>query len=184
MFGLTTSTSIDADTPLKVVAVMVAVPFATAVMSPLLLTLATLESLDFHVTGVYFGSALEGAIVVLICTVFPASKVTASLFKVRESTFTPAAFTVTVASAVSPFLVVAVMIAVPSPFAVTLPLSLTTATEVLLDVHVGFLLVTLLGVMVAVNLTESPRSKLAVVLSSVIPVASTTVTSSSFQPHM
>ena len=44
-------------------AVMVAVPLLSAVIKPVLLTVATFESLDFHVRTAYFGSALAGAIV-------------------------------------------------------------------------------------------------------------------------
>ena len=50
-----------------------------------------------------------------------------------------------------PSVVVAVIVAEPEAFAVTRPLLLTVATEVLLDFQVTFLLEALLGYTVAVN---------------------------------
>ena len=101
---------------------------------------------------------------------------------VTESTLIPVAFTVTVAVFLIPLLVVAVMVVVPSLFAVTLPL-LTVATFVLLDVHVTVLFVASDGATVAVNVAVSPRSNCADVLSSVIPVGSTGLTTTSHPPE-
>ena len=50
-----------------------------------------------------------------------------------------------------PSAVVTVIVAVPGALAVTKPLLLTVATVVLLDFHVTFLFVVLLGVTVAVS---------------------------------
>lgn len=69
-----------------------------------------------------------------------------------------------------PSVVVAVIVAVPRPFAVTKPLPLTVATLVLLEVHVTAGLVALPGVTVAVNWTVSPLFSVAVVLFNVMPV--------------
>ena len=113
---------------------MVAVPFFTAVIKPLS-TVTTLSSLEVHVNAAYFAAASEGVTVAVSCAVSPFSNVTNVSFTETDSTFTPEAFTVTVAVAVFPLLVAAVIVVVPSSFAVTVP-SLTVATDSLLDVHV------------------------------------------------
>ena len=70
-----------------------------------------------------------------------------------------------------PSAVVTVIVAVPGPLAVTKPLVLTVATEVLLDFHVTDLLLVLLGVTVAVSCSVWPVFNVADVLFSETPVA-------------
>ena len=71
-----------------------------------------------------------------------------------------------------PLLVVAVIVAVPAPTAVTVPL-LTVATLVLLELHVTALFVALDGVMVAVSVSDCPFWRAVDVLFRLIPVANT-----------
>ncbi|CDC37942.1 unknown [Clostridium sp. CAG:352] len=77
--------------------------------------------------------------------------------------------TVTVAVAVLPLEVVAVITAVPSATPITLPID-TVATDVLLDVQVTSLLVAFEGVTVAVRVVSFPSITVAVVGEIVIPV--------------
>ena len=71
-----------------------------------------------------------------------------------------------------PSAVVAVMVAVPLPTAVTTPSLLTVATPVSLLVHVTLVLLALDGVTVAVSVAVCPAAaKLRLVLLSVMPVA-------------
>ena len=79
-------------------------------------------------------------------------------------------FTVTEQLAVLPLLLLAVMVAVPKPTALTTPLE-TVATEVLLELQVRVLLVALLGETVAVRVWEEPVPvKLRLVLFRLTPV--------------
>ena len=129
--------------PSAVEAVIVAVPPPLAVTKPLLLTVATLVLLDFHVTFLLL--VLLGVTVAVSCSVSP-------LFIVAEVLFSeiPVAnwFTVIAHEALRllPSRVVAVIVAVPQLLAVTKPPLLTVATLVLLDDHVTVLLEALLGV--------------------------------------
>ena len=109
----------------EIYAVIVAVPAPTAVTLPPT-TVATLSSLDIHVTSLF-----AGFVVAVNVTVSPA-------FKSSESGFSNliVSFIVTVQVAVFPVGVVAVIVAVPAPTAVTLPLS-TVATDVSLDDQVS-----------------------------------------------
>ena len=70
-----------------------------------------------------------------------------------------------------PSVVLVVIVAVPDVFAVTKPLLLTVATELLLVVHVTVLFVALLGCTVAVNCNVSPVFSSALVLFKLIDVA-------------
>ena len=80
--------------------------------------------------------------------------------------------TIQVAVRLVPSLVLAVMVAVPSPFAVTKPEELTVATEVLLLLQVTPLYAAMLGVIVAISVAVSPiEENKSDVLSSEIPVA-------------
>ena len=73
-----------------------------------------------------------------------------------------------------PSSVVAVMVAVPFATAVTTPLLLTVATEVLLLDHVTFLFVALSGKTVAVSAVVAPALvKVAEDLSSATPITDT-----------
>ena len=74
------------------------------------------------------------------------------LFRFTPVTGIAAAFTVTAHVAVlAPSTVVTVIVADPTPLAVTTPAEDTVATELLLDVHVTVLFVALAGVIVAVR---------------------------------
>ena len=70
-----------------------------------------------------------------------------------------------------PSAVVTVIVAEPGPLAVTKPLLLTVATEVLLDFQVTVLLLVLLGVTVAVSWSVWPVLSVAEVLFKVTPIA-------------
>jgi hypothetical protein len=67
------------------------------------------------------------------------------------------------------------MVAVPAATAVTTPLELTVATEVLLLLHVTLLLVAFAGDTVAVKVAVWPTVKLNVVGDTVTPVTGTVV---------
>ena len=83
--------------------------------------------------------------------------------------------TVIVAVTFFPLLVLAVIVADPTPFATTFPLLSTVATFWLLLLHaITFDMVVLLGVIVPFKVIDSPTYKLALVLSNVIPVISIT----------
>lgn len=89
--------------------------------------------------------------------------------------FTEAAVTVTeqVACFPLPSLALQVMVAVPAATAVTLPVLLTVATLVLLDVHVTLLSVALFGRTVAVSVSLFPVSNESDVLLRVMLVTKT-----------
>ena len=79
--------------------------------------------------------------------------------------FEAAAVTVTTQVAVLlPSAVVTVMVAVPAALAVTTPELLTVATVVLLELHVTFLFVAVLGLTVADRLSVPPTVNAAVLL--------------------
>ena len=129
---VTTTLQVAVLPPSDVVTVMLAEPTATPVTTPLLLTLATLSLLLFHVT--FLLVAVEGEIVGESCTVFPIETVVLLGRLTLETEMV--LLTVTVQEALAPLLVVAVMVAVPAPTAVTLPDELTVATLVLLLLQV------------------------------------------------
>ena len=122
--------------PLFVVAVIVAVPEAFAVTTPLLLTVATDVLLLVQVTVLLV--VLEGETVAVKVSVLPTCNVVEVLFK---DTLLTGTTTVTVQVALLPLFEVAIITAVPEAFAVTKPLLLTVATEVLLLAHVIVLFV-------------------------------------------
>ena len=106
---------------------------------------------------------------VIVVPIFTSSELTVELFlSVDEGLVT-----VTVQVAVLLFTVVAVIVAVPSATAVTLPLEETVATEVLFDFHVTVLSVAFEGATVAVSVDVPPTSRLSDVLLSVTPVGLT-----------
>jgi len=116
--------------PLKVLTVMTAVPFFSALTFPFWSTLATLGLLDVQVRAeaVFFGSvAFSFSLLPFFSSTVP------DLFSV---TFFGAALTVTVALAVLPFFVLTVMTAVPGFFGVTTPRFDMAATAGLLDFQV------------------------------------------------
>ncbi len=153
--------------PSCVVTVMVAVPAATAVTRPAVLTVATAVLLLLHVT--FLLVALAGATVAVNCCVEPIFTVA-----VVGLTVTPVTTTgVTVMALVAvllPSCVVTVIVAVPTATAVTKPAVLTVATEALLLLHVTFVLVALAGATVAVNWVVEPITMDADVGLTVTPV--------------
>ena len=153
--GIATVTSQVAErsVPSAVVAVMVAVPSATAVTTPVLLTVTTFVSLLVHVT--FLLVAFAGVTVADSVTVWLAAlnEWVVLLRVMPVAGIGIATVTSQVAERAVPSLVVAVMVAVPSAMAVTTPVLLTVATAVLLLVHVTLLLVAFVGVTVAVSVT-------------------------------
>ena len=142
---------------------MVAVPKPTAVTTPLLLTVATEASLVVQVTLLLV--ALLGAIVgvsVVDCPTFRVAEA-GSVTPVTATGFTVTAHVAVLSSLVSavPLVAVAVIVAKPVATAVTTPLLLTVATEVLLDDQVTVLSVALPGVTVAVSVVVWPTSSVA-----------------------
>lgn len=130
--------TVMSDVPLlpSLVAVIVAVPLATAVTNPLEETVARVRSLDDHVTVRPVRTTLLASVrVVVSWCVKPTVSVADEGF-----TTTDATGIVTVIEAV-PVLVslVAVMVVVPPPTAVTKPLAFTVATPGMLEDHVTVL---------------------------------------------
>lgn len=130
--------------PSAAVAVMLAVPAATGVTTPAVLTVATEVLLDDHVT--FLLQAPDGVAVAVSVEVLP-PQVSDSVLLLSDSEVTLVSCTVTEQVAVLssvvasvPLVAVAVMVAVPALTAVTTPALLTVATEVLLDDHVTVLL--------------------------------------------
>ena len=163
-----TVTSQVAVCPFAVVTVIVAVPAPTAVTLPFAtVTIFSLEEAQVRVLSV----ASSGTIVAVSVSLLP-------LRREREVLFneTPDTGTVTVISqvAVLPFEVVTVIVVVPDPTAVIVPL-LTVATDSLEEDQVKVLSVVSLGVIVAVKVELSPLTRESDVLSSVTPVATTSV---------
>src|SRR5437773_4019315 len=118
----------------SLVAVIVAVPAATPVTSPLPLTVATAAALLAHVTvRPVSGAPLASFGVAVSCTVAPAATLA-----VAGLTVTVATGTVVTVRAAVPLLpsLVAVIVAVPAAPPVTSPLPLTAATAVALLAHV------------------------------------------------
>ena len=152
--NLLTVTGQVADLPLPslAVAVIVAVPFETAVTLPLWSTVATDVLSDDQVTDLSF--ALLGEMVGLNVTVFPSLSVTEDQFSVM-----PVTNWATVISQVAVLdwsLVVTVMVAEPLPTAVTLPLASTVATDVLEDFQLTALFVASEGRIVGVKVRVFP----------------------------
>ena len=133
------------------VAVIVALPPPTAVTLPFSSTVATVSSLDDHVT-----SQSSGSVVATSVSVVFSAKVTSVLFNVIVSV---ASTTVTSHVAVTSCNVLTVMVAVPLDTAVTFPLASTFATASLLDVQINVLFA---GFTVAVSFTVPPTCTLLV----------------------
>jgi hypothetical protein len=106
---------------------MVALPAATADTTPVLLTVAALVLLDVQLTVLFVASL--GVIVAVNADVLPFVSDNVALFKAIPVTFfgETVMFVDVLKTA---FFVVAVIVAVPTPTAVTLPLLSTTATLV------------------------------------------------------
>ena len=126
---------------------MVALPVATAVTSPELLTVETDVLSELQVTFLFVAS--EGKTVAVSCCV-PLTGILADI----GLTVTPVTRLVTVMILVAvfpPSCVVTVMVALPAAIAVTSPELLTVATDVLSELQVTVLLVASEGKMVAVS---------------------------------
>ena len=169
--------------PLLLLAVMVAVPKPTALTIPLE-TVATEVLLELQVR-VLLVALLGETVAVRVWEEPVPIKFRLDLF--RLTPVTVMGFTVTLQLAVLPLLLLAVMVAVPKPTALTTPLE-TVATEVLLELQVRVLLVALLGETVAVRVWEEPVPvKLRLVLFRLTPVTATvgagTVTLSATGPE-
>ena len=119
--------------PLSLVAVILAVPGPTAVTVPLVLTVATLVSLDVHETPLMV--ALPGLIVTLSLLVSPAAMVSVLWLMVTDVTGRESAATVTlVRPSTSPLSVNTATLAVPALRPLTTPL-FTCTTESLDERH-------------------------------------------------
>ena len=134
--------------PSCVVAVMLAVPAATAVTNPLAFTVATAVLLLFQL--MFLLLAFAGATVAVSCCVAFMKRLTDVGFTVTPVTATGIEVMIQVA-VLFPSCVVTVMVAVPAVNAVTIPVALTVATAVLLLVQVTDWLLAFAGVIVAVN---------------------------------
>ena len=152
--------------PSCVVTVIVAVPTPIAVTSPFSSTVATPVLLLSQVTFLLL--ALSGFTVAVRVSLLPTVRVSALLFRVTFCTGTTAGLTVTSqVSVLPPSCVVTVIVAVPTPIAVTSPFSSTVATPVLLLSQVTFLLLALSGFTVAVRVSLPPTVRESTVLSRV-----------------
>lgn len=165
--------------PSAAVAVMTAVPGATAVTTPFWSTVATALSLLVQVTA--WLVALSGATVAVRVRVLGVRLEYRDAWvwlRVTPVTGTAAAVTVTVQEAdfvLSPC-AVTVMVAVPSLTALTTPL-FTVATLGLSLLHVTFLLVALFGSTVAISVPVPPSIRFNVLVFSDTPVTGTLVCS-------
>ena len=151
--------------PFVVVTVIVVLPAFSAVTFPCESTVATSSLLDFHVNVVSSVVSL-GLIVATSVSACCSSNVNASLFKLTLliGMFSLGLFTVILHSALLPFTVIAVIVATPSFKAITFPSWSTAATASLLDFHVNVLAsVVSLGLIVALNVWETPSSKVIAV---------------------
>ena len=151
--------------PFVVVTVIVATPSFTAVTFPCESTAATSSLLDFHV-NVLSSVVSLGLIVATSVSACCSSSVNVSLFKptLIIGTFSLGLFTVILHSALLPFTAVTVIVAKPFLTAVTFPSWSTVATDSLLDFHVNVLAsVVSLGLIVALNVWETPSSKVIAV---------------------
>ena len=168
--GVTVTEHVAVFEPSTVVTVMVEDPSFTAVTLPFTSTVATVVLLEDQVT--VLSVAFEGDTVAVKVSVPPMTSVIDVLFKLTLVTVT--GFTVTTHCTDIPP-AVAVIVAVPTPFAVTVPLD-TVATEVLELLHVTVLSVAFVGATVAVRVSEVPFTRLKVVLFKVTPVTATLLT--------
>ena len=152
-------------------AVIVAVPSATAVTLPFASTVATDVLLELQVTVLFV--ALSGFTVAASVTDSPSVSSSEDLSSVTDSTAMTFFLTVTEQVAVlSPAL--AVMVAVPSATAVTLPFASTVATAVLSELQVTVLFVALSGFTVAASVADSPSVRVSEVLSKLTDETATT----------
>ena len=157
---------------MPICAVIVALPTATAVTLPLE-TVATLVFDEDQVMVLFV--AFSGVIVAVKLTDSPAERVTDVWLSVMEDT--SIGLTVTEHSALT-LPICAVIVALPTATAVTLPLE-TVATLVFDEDQVMVLFVAFSGVIVAVRLTDSPAERVTDVWLSVMAVTLISVGSKS-----
>ena len=141
--------------PCFVVAVIVASPAPIAVTVPSEETVATVSSLEDHVT--VLSVALSGETVAVNTAVWSFSKVNEVLSKETLVTATVSVSFVTVTVQVAvllPSFVVTVMVALPSLTALTVPVEETVAIVSSLEDHVTVLSVAFSGVMVADSVAD------------------------------
>ena len=133
----------------EIFAVITAVPFFTAVTLPAELTVATDVSLEVHVTAVP-----AGVVEAVSCT---ASSLTSMETLALSSEIEYDCATVIADDALFPFVVVAVIVALPVFIAVTTPVELTVATDVSEEAQVtAFPDVAFEGVYVTLSVSEEP----------------------------
>ena len=125
--------------PFSVVAVIMAVPALFAVTFPIRSTVATATLLLLQLTSLLY-VVFSGRTVAVRVAVSPS--VSVALLLSRHTSVIGISFfsTVIVQLAVIPFSLVAVIMAVPALFAVTVPLASTVATALLLLLQLTFLL--------------------------------------------
>ena len=155
--------------PSAVVTVMVAVPGATAVTTPLALTVATELLLLCQVTFGFVAST--GATVAVRVRVLYSARVACVSLRLTLET---GILTVTAQAAVlSPSAAVTVMVASPTPTPVTRPFWSTVATEVLSLVHVTLWFVASVGVKLTVSFSVASLIRSAELLLRRTPVRGT-----------
>jgi hypothetical protein len=155
--------------PSLVLTVIVALPAAWAVTTPYVETVATEVLLDDQVTDLFV--ALVGLTVAVKVSLPPTDSERDDLLSVTPVTLTVEALTVTEQFAIFlPSSVRTVTTADPDFLAVTTPEEVTITTEVLLEDHTSVLFVALVGVIVAVSVTEPPSTNVNDCLSRVTPV--------------
>jgi len=170
--GVTVTVQFAVNPPSSVVAVIVAVPADTAVITPELFTVAVPALPDDHITVLFV--AFAGATVAVSVSLVPATSVVVVLFKVTPAANTGS--TVTSHEAIKPpSVVVTVTNAVPGDTAVTTPPGLTVATVASLLAHDMALFVAVAGATVAVKVSVAPAESVVYVLFNVTPVTGTAV---------
>jgi hypothetical protein len=158
--GITVTTHVAVLLPSAVATVIVAVPAATPVTSPVLLTVATLVLVLDHAR--FWFVALLGRTVATSISLPPTDSVVDVLLSDTEVGGTELTVTAHVA-VLLPSAVATVIVAVPAATPVTSP-PLTVATLVLLVYHVTALFVALLGRTVAVSVSLPPTDSVVDVL--------------------
>jgi hypothetical protein len=167
VMGLTDTVQAAILLPSSVLTVMVVDPALTAVTNPSSDTVATPVLPLLHVTFLFV--ALAGAIIAYRVSVLPSRIEVDVLSRVTPVTVT--GFTLTVQEAVLPPLaVVTVIVAVPTPAAVTVPASDAVATYILLLLHITFWFVALAGVIAGVRVSVSPTRRVVDALFKETPV--------------
>ena len=175
-FSFTVTAHVAVFAPSTVVTVMVALPAATAVTTPLSLTVATDSLSELHVTLLFV--AFDGETVAVSAAVPPMFRLTVSGDRLTPVTAITLLLTVTVHVAFFPPQV-AVIVALPAFTAVTTPFWSTVATDFFEVVQVTVLSVALSGLTVAVRVPVSPSVNVRLFFDIVTEVTGTSGTSDS-----